>query len=314
MPAIEISGLRKSYQGRAVVDGIDLTIATGECFALLGPNGAGKTTTIEILEGFRRRDGGHVSVLGHDPATADRAWRARIGVVAQTAGAALDLTVAEAIRHFAAYHGRPRPADELMDSVGLTERARTRIINLSGGERRRLDLALGVQGRPELLVLDEPTTGLDPQARRQLWALVGRLRAEGTTILLTTHYLDEAAQLADRVGVIAHGRLLEVAPTEEFGGAMRAEATVRWRTDAGLTEIATRTPTALARELLTNVPTGEILDLEIRRPTLEEIYLALLDAAEREHPGAKGTGTARRPARTIAGRRRAARTTVRSGS
>ena len=280
MPAIEISALRKTYDGRTVVHELDLAIEAGECFALLGPNGAGKTTTVEILEGFRSRDGGHVAVLGHDPAKPDRRWRSRIGVVAQTTGAALDLGVAETIRHFAAYHGAPRPADELIEAVGLTEKAGSRVADLSGGQRRRLDVALGVQGRPELLFLDEPTTGLDPQGRRQLWELVTRLRAEGTTILLTTHYLDEAAKLSDRVGVIAHGRLLEVAPTAEFGGDLRAGATVRWRTGGLVHEVATRTPTALVRDLLAETPDGEIEDLEIRRPTLEDIYLELLATAD----------------------------------
>ncbi|WP_238429241.1 ABC transporter ATP-binding protein [Frankia nepalensis] len=293
MPAIEISALRKTYDGRAVVHDLDLTIEAGECFALLGPNGAGKTTTIEILEGFRSRDGGQVRVLGHDPAKANRRWRSRIGVVAQSTGAALDLSVAEAVRHFAAYHAAPRPTDELIEAVGLTGKAGTRIANLSGGQRRRLDVALGVQGHPELLFLDEPTTGLDPQARRQLWELVGQLRAEGTTILLTTHYLDEAAQLADRVGVIAGGRLLQVAPTAEFGGELRGGATVRWRAGALVREVVTRTPTALARQLLAETPDGEIEDLEIRRPTLEDIYLELLATASPETAGtAAGDDTA----------------------
>ncbi|WP_083419149.1 ABC transporter ATP-binding protein [Pseudofrankia sp. BMG5.36] len=280
MPAIEISALRKMYDGRVVVDDLDLSIEAGECFALLGPNGAGKTTTVEILEGFRSRDGGGVTVLGRDPARADRRWRSRIGVVAQTTGAALDLSVAEAVRHFGAYHASPRPADELIEAVGLTDKASARIVDLSGGQRRRLDVALGVQGRPELLFLDEPTTGLDPQGRRRLWDLVTRLRADGTTILLTTHYLDEAARLSDRVGVIAHGRLLEVAPTAEFGGELRDGATVRWRTGDLVHEVATRTPTGVVRQLLAETPDGEIEDLEIRRPTLEDIYLALLGAAE----------------------------------
>ncbi|ADP80589.1 ABC transporter ATP-binding protein [Pseudofrankia inefficax] len=285
MPAIEIAALRKAYGGRPVVRDLDLTVEAGECFALLGPNGAGKTTTVEILEGFRSRDGGRVTVLGHDPAAATRSWRARTGVVAQTTGAALDLTVAEAVRHFAGYHAAPRPTDELIDAVGLTEQAGTRIEALSGGQRRRLDVALGVQGRPELLFLDEPTTGLDPQGRRQVWELVEALRAQGTTILLTTHYLDEAAQLCDRVGVITHGQLIETAPTAEFGGRLRDSATVRWRDGGQVREVRTPTPTAVVRDLLAATPDGEIEDLEILRPTLEEIYLALLEKADRAAAG-----------------------------
>jgi ABC-2 type transport system ATP-binding protein len=289
MPAIEISALRKTYDRRVVVADLDLAIEAGECFALLGPNGAGKTTTVEILEGFRSRDSGDVRVLGHDPAKPDRRWRARIGVVAQTTGAALDISVAEAVRHFAAYHASPRPGDELIEAVGLTDKASTRIADLSGGQRRRLDVALGVQGRPELLFLDEPTTGLDPQGRRQLWELIDALRADGTTILLTTHYLDEAAKLSDRVGVIAHGRLLAVAPTGEFGGDLRDGATVRWRAGGLVHEVATRTPTAVVRDLLAETATGEIDDLEIRRPTLEDIYLELIAAADGDAPGAPET-------------------------
>lgn len=286
MSAIEMTALRKTYAGRTVVRDLDLAVEAGECFALLGPNGAGKTTTVEILEGFRSRDAGRVTVLGRDPARSDRAWRARIGIVAQTTGAALDLSVAEAVRHFAAYHAAARPTDGLIAAVGLTEQADTRIADLSGGQRRRLDVALGVQGRPEVLFLDEPTTGLDPQARRQLWELVTMLRAEGTTILLTTHYLDEAARLADRVGVIARGRLLEVAPTAQFGGELRHSATVRWREGATSHELVTRTPTAVVRQLLASTPDAEIADLEIRRPTLEDLYLALLEADDQDGAGA----------------------------
>ncbi len=279
-PAIEVRSLRKSYGGRPVVDDVELTIAGGECFALLGPNGAGKTTTIEIVEGFRSRDDGAVQVLGADPAHADRQWRARIGVVGQGIGAPLDLSVREAVRHFAAYHGQPRDTDELIASVGLTAAADTRIPDLSGGQRRRLDVALGVQGRPELLFLDEPTTGLDPAARRQFWRLLESLRAEGTTILLTTHYLDEAAHLADRVAVISRGRLLETAPPGRLGAALRLGAVVRW-TEAGVPrEVRTTTPTATVRELLAAHPTGEVPDLAVDRPSLEDVYLAMLEAAD----------------------------------
>jgi ABC-2 type transport system ATP-binding protein len=279
-PAIVARGLQKSYADRAVVDHIDLTIERGECFALLGPNGAGKTTTVEILEGFRRRDGGEVEVLGVDPARGDRAWRARIGVVGQAVGAPLNLTVREAVSHFAAYHAQPGATDELLAAVGLIEAQQTRIPDLSGGQRRRLDVALGVQGKPDVLFLDEPTTGLDPAARRQFWALIEGLRTAGTTILLTTHYLDEAAHLADRVAVIAQGKLLETAPPDALGAALRLTATVRW-TDAGRRcEVSTRTPTETIREILAAHPTGEIPDLAVRRPSLEDVYLAMLAGTE----------------------------------
>jgi ABC-2 type transport system ATP-binding protein len=259
------------------VAGLDLEIPAGECFALLGPNGAGKTTTVEILAGFRSRDAGEARVLGADPARGGRRWRARIGVVSQSVGAGLELTVAETLRHFAGYHAHPRDTDELIHAVGLAESADVRVPKLSGGQRRRLDVALGVQGRPELIFLDEPTTGLDPHARRRFWSLIAGLRAEGTTILLTTHYLDEAAQLADRVGVLAAGRLVDLAPPDELGSSLRLATTVRWRDESGRHELATRTPTGTVRRLLADRPTAEIADLEIRRPGLEDVYLALLD-------------------------------------
>jgi ABC-2 type transport system ATP-binding protein len=279
-PAIVVRGLQKSYAGRAVVDDVDLTIETGECFALLGPNGAGKTTTVEILEGFRRRDAGEVQVLGIDPARGDRAWRARVGVVGQAVGAPLDLTVREAVSHFAGYHAQPRATDELLAAVGLIEAQRTRVPDLSGGQRRRLDVALGVQGRPDLLFLDEPTTGLDPAARRQFWALIEGLRTAGTTILLTTHYLDEAAHLADRVAVIAQGKLLETAPPDALGVTLRLSARVRWTEGGQRREVLTRTPTQTVREILSAHPAGEVPDLAVHRPSLEDVYLAMLEGAE----------------------------------
>jgi ABC-2 type transport system ATP-binding protein len=279
-PAITVRGLRKLYAGRAVVADVDLTIEHGECFALLGPNGAGKTTTVEILAGFRRRDGGEVEVLGADPGHGDRTWRARVGVVGQAVGAPLDLSVREAVTHFSHYHARPRATDELIAAVGLSEAQRTRIPDLSGGQRRRLDVALGVQGQPDVLFLDEPTTGLDPAARRQFWALIRGLREAGTTILLTTHYLDEAAHLADRVAVIAQGRLLETAPPDDLGAAFRDTATVRWTEAGQRREVVTRTPTQTLRDLLTGHSTGEIADLAVHRPTLEDVYLAMLAGVE----------------------------------
>jgi len=217
-PAVSVRGLTKRYGDHLAVDGIDLEVTHGEVFALLGPNGAGKTTTIEILEGYRSRDGGEVSVLGTDPAAGGRGWRARLGIVGQTTTDAPELTVEELIRHYATFYPSPRDPDEVIASVGLQEKRRERARGLSGGQRRRLDVALGVIGSPELLFLDEPTTGFDPQARRQFWELVAALRTGGTTILLTTHYLDEAEQLADRVGVIAHGQMVEVSTPQSLGG------------------------------------------------------------------------------------------------
>ncbi|MGY1854834.1 ABC transporter ATP-binding protein [Modestobacter sp. SYSU DS0290] len=275
-PAVAVRGLGKRYGGRAVLDGLDLEVHRGECFALLGPNGAGKTTTIEILEGVRDRDGGEVTVLGADPARAGRTWRARLGVVSQGEGAAQALTVREALDHFAAYHARPRPTAELLAAVGLDEKAGTRVGRLSGGQRRRLAVALGVQGRPELVFLDEPTTGMDPVARRQFWELVRGLRAEGTTVLLTTHYLDEAAELADRVGVIAGGRLVEVAPPDELGAALRRRATVRWTEGTVRREVRTERPGAVLRDLLAAHPADEVPGLSVTRPGLEDVYLQLV--------------------------------------
>jgi ABC-2 type transport system ATP-binding protein len=278
--AVEVHDLTKSYAGRPVLNGIDLSITAGKCVALLGPNGAGKTTTVEILEGFRSRDGGHVRVLGVDPARAGRGWRAQVGVVGQDAGAVLALSTEETLRHFAHYHSRPRDTTELLAAVGLEQQAGVRVAALSGGQRRRLDVALGVQGQPELLFLDEPTTGLDPSARRQFWQLIRELRAGGTTILLTTHYLEEAAQLADHVVVIAGGRLLDTAPPDQIGASLRLATKISWTDSEGAQEAVTMTPTAVLRELLIRNPTGELPGLSVHKPTLEEAYLALLEAAD----------------------------------
>ena len=276
--AVRVRGLVKRYGERAVVDGVDLDVRRGEVFALLGPNGAGKTTTVEILEGVRRRDGGEVTVLGADPARAGRPWRDRIGVVGQTTGAGNALTVRETLDHFARYHGTSRESGELIEAVGLTAAAGTRVSRLSGGQRRRLEVALGVQGRPELLFLDEPTTGLDPVARRQFWELVRGLRAGGTTVVLTTHYLDEAAELADRVGVLTDGRLVEVAPPHELGAALRQVATVRWTEDGAPREVRTPEPATVLRDLLAAHPAGEVPGLTVTRPGLEDVYLSLVGA------------------------------------
>ncbi len=275
-PAVQVRGLVKRYGGRAAVDSLDLDVARGEVFALLGPNGAGKTTTIEILEGVRKRDDGDVRVLGEDPARAGRAWRARIGVVSQSEGQAQELSVQEILNHFAVYHATPRPTAELVAAVGLEEKVGTRVGRLSGGQRRRLAVALGVQGRPELVFLDEPTTGMDPVARRQFWELIRGLRADGTTVLLTTHYLDEAAELADRVGVVAEGRLVEVAPPGELGAELRRQATVRWIEDGSVREVRTEAPGAVLRDLL--AVSGDVPGLTVTRPSLEDVYLELVGA------------------------------------
>jgi ABC-2 type transport system ATP-binding protein len=278
--AVRVRGLVKRYGDRTVVDGLDLEVRRGEVFALLGPNGAGKTTTVEILEGVRRRDDGDVAVLGQDPARAGRAWRGRIGVVGQSTGSGNALTVRETLDHFARYHAMPVPTGELLADVGLTEAARTRVDRLSGGQRRRLEVALGVQGRPELLFLDEPTTGMDPVARRSFWTLVEGLRDRGTTVVLTTHYLDEAAHLATRVGVITAGRLVDVAPPDELGGDLRRTVTVRWLEAGELREVTTPEPAALLRDLVAASPTGEVPGLTVTRPDLEDVYLQMVATPE----------------------------------
>jgi ABC-2 type transport system ATP-binding protein len=274
--AITIRGLTKMYSGRAAVDSLDLDIRSGEVFALLGPNGAGKTTTVEILEGFRSSDQGEVRVLGEDPQVAGLAWRDRIGIVPQSAGGLDLLTPREALASTAVAYSRPREVAEVLSAVGLEPVADARIVGLSGGQRRRLDVALGIVGRPELLFLDEPTTGFDPQARRDFWVLVRDLAAEGTTILLTTHYLDEAEALADRVGVIAAGRLLALDTPAALGGRSAEEATVAWVADGIRHSITTCTPTADVARLAARMPGGEIPALTVTRPSLEDTYLALI--------------------------------------
>jgi ABC-2 type transport system ATP-binding protein len=274
--AISVRGLHKAYGATVAVAGVDLQVHRGEVFALLGPNGAGKTTTVEILEGFRRRDGGEVSVLGTDPAHGGADWRARVGIVLQGTGEFDELTVAEVVHHFAGFYPAPDDPDKVIARVGLTEKARSRTHALSGGQKRRLDVALGIVGRPELLFLDEPTTGFDPEARREFWELIRDLAAAGTTIVLTTHYLEEAEALADRVGVIAAGRLVEVATPARLGNRENAPATVCWRTPDGTLERAeTATPTALVADLAARFG-GEVPGLTVTRPTLEEIYLTMI--------------------------------------
>ncbi|SDX50466.1 ABC-2 type transport system ATP-binding protein [Modestobacter sp. DSM 44400] len=273
--AISIRGLVKRYGESTAVAGLDLDIRRGEIFALLGPNGAGKTTTVEVLEGYRDRDGGDVRVLGVDPATGGRQWKADLGIVLQSGAGDSQLTCLELLRAQAAYFPDPRDPAEVLELVGLTEKAGSRGRTLSGGQRRRLDVALGIVGRPRLLFLDEPTTGFDPEARRQFWSLIRSLRDLGTTMLLTTHYLDEAEELADRVGVIARGRLVEVAVPAELGGRGQAPAVVQWTEDGVRRTAETATPTAFVRELAGRFP-GEVPDLAVARPTLEDVYLRMI--------------------------------------
>jgi ABC-2 type transport system ATP-binding protein len=273
--AISIRGLAKRYGEFVAVDGLDLDIRRGEIFALLGPNGAGKTTTVEICEGYRQRDDGEVRVLGEDPADGARHWKAQLGIVLQSGAGDSQLTCREMLHAQASYFPDPRDPDEVLALVGLTEKANARGRSLSGGQRRRLDVALGIIGRPTLLFLDEPTTGFDPEARRQFWSLIRTLRELGTTMLLTTHYLDEAEALADRVGVIARGRLVEVAVPSALGGRETAPAVVTWTEDGVRRSEATPTPTAFVRDLAARFP-GEVPDLAVARPTLEDVYLTMI--------------------------------------
>ena len=279
MTAISMRRLRKTYGEKKAVDGIDLDIETGEIFAILGPNGAGKTTTVEILEGFRARDKGQgeVAVLGRDPARPDRAWRNRIGIVLQTTSGLDLLTPREILTSTAKAYSTPRSVDDVITAVGLEEKADQRIAGLSGGQRRRVDVGLGIIGRPELLFLDEPTTGFDPQARRDFWELIRSLKDEGTTIVLTTHYLDEAEALADRVGVIAAGRLLALDTPAGLGGRESAEAVVSWEDEAGTRHtVTTATPTAEVSRLAALHDGREVPGLQVIRPSLEDVYLSLI--------------------------------------
>ena len=294
--AIVVRGLHKRYDDVAAVAGIDLTIARGEVFAILGPNGAGKTTTMEILEGYRRRSSGDVRVLGVDPESGGRALRERIGIVAQESGVGQDFTVRETIELFSAAYPDPLPADDAVELVGLEDALDARVRALSGGQRRRLDLALAVAGNPELLFLDEPTTGFDPSARRRSWVLIENLRALGKTIVLTTHYMDEAQNLADRAAVLARGRIVAEGPPESLAGRENGTAVIRFRVPAGLepralplvgieletdddgyVSVHTEHPTGILWLLLDWASRrGEELEgLTVTRPTLEDVYLAL---------------------------------------
>jgi ABC-2 type transport system ATP-binding protein len=301
MSAIRVTGLRKRYGELEAVRGIDFEVAEGECFALLGPNGAGKTTTVEILEGYRDRDAGEVEVLGLDPQRGGRDLRERVGIVLQSSGHFRELTVGEVLELFGGYYPHPRPTAEVIDLVGLGEKAGARVKTLSGGQQRRLDLALGLVGDPDLLFLDEPTTGFDPSARRRSWELIESLRELGKTILLTTHYMDEAQNLADRVAILAAGRVVAAGTPDSLGGRNEGEAMISFRLPPGVpladlpadlpgrpaahegrVGLRTTEPTR-ALNLLTSwaLARGEELDaLTVTRPSLEDVYLQLTSAQE----------------------------------
>ncbi len=275
--AIVVSELTKSYDGLEALRGVSFEVGEGEVFGLLGPNGAGKTTTVEILEGYRRRDGGEVTVLGVDPSGAPRALRQRIGVVLQQSEFHPLLSVRETHQMFAGYYERPRDVDEVVDLVGLDEKRDARVKTLSGGQKRRLDLGVALVGDPDLVFLDEPTTGFDPAARRAAWETIRSLRALGKTILLTTHYLDEAQQLADRVAVIREGRIVASGTPGELIGAT-AVTEIRYRRDGQPVVIETEEPTRVLHELTAGALAAgeELAELEVRRPTLEDVYLELV--------------------------------------
>jgi ABC-2 type transport system ATP-binding protein len=276
MYAIEVSGLRKAYGNLEAVRGVDFAIEEGEVFGLLGPNGAGKTTTLEILEGYRKRDAGEVRVLGSDPERPQPDFRERIGVVLQQSQMWANLTVRETHAIFAGYYRAPRDVDEVIALVGLQEKAGARVKTLSGGQKRRLDLGIALVGDPDLVFLDEPTTGFDPQARRAAWEMIRSLRSLGKTVLLTTHYLDEAEQLADRVAVMREGRIVRVGTPAELTSA-DLQTEIRYRQNGEEVLVQTDEPTRVLAELTSAaVARGEELEgLQVRRPSLEEVYLAL---------------------------------------
>jgi ABC-2 type transport system ATP-binding protein len=276
MLAVAVEDLRKAYGSHEAVRGIDFEIEAGEVFGLLGPNGAGKTTTVEILEGYRTRDGGTVEVLGQDPQRAGVDWRDRIGVVLQSSAMYPNLSVTESLALFAGYYTKPLDVDQVVGLVGLEEKRTARVRTLSGGQKRRLDLGLGLIGNPEVLFLDEPTTGFDPAARRAAWEVIRSLRSLGKTILLTTHYLDEAESLADRVAVLREGRIAAIGRPEDLTGSAPATE-IRYRRDGEDVLVTTHEPTRVLHDLTAEALAEgrELEQLSVRRPTLEEIYLAL---------------------------------------
>ena len=293
--AIEVRGLTKSYDDVQAVRGIDLTVERGQIFALLGPNGAGKTTTVEILEGYRSRDGGTVKVLGYDPGRQRQPLKSQIGIVLQSTGVDRYLTVSETVTMYAGFYPHPRPVDEVIDLVGLTAKRDTRVLKLSGGQQRRLDVAVALAGNPDLLFLDEPTTGFDPSARHEAWEVIKNLAALGKTVLLTTHYMDEAQYLADQVAVITSGRIVAEGPPATIGNREQARAQIRYRLDAGTTPPADLTAPPGPDGLIELRPddltaalhrlTGwaleqhvELSGLEVSRPSLEDVYLELTDS------------------------------------
>ena len=272
--AVHVRGLSKSYRHLRAVRDLDLDVEYGEIFAILGPNGAGKSTTIEILEGHRHRDAGHVRVLDEDPGTASRSWRAKVGIVLQEVSDAGMLTVSESVRMFAKCYGAARVPAEVLELVGLGSVSQSKVRTLSGGQRRRLDVALGILNFPELVFLDEPTTGFDPEARQRFWDLIRLLAADGTTILLTTHYLDEAAALANRVAVIADGQVVAIDSPENLIRYASSAATVRWRAGDQIHVEETDHPTDLIRRQ--SMDGAELAELTVSRPTLEDAYLQLI--------------------------------------
>jgi ABC-2 type transport system ATP-binding protein len=308
--AIEVRGLTKSYGDVQAVRGIDLTVERGQIFALLGPNGAGKTTTVEILEGYRSRDGGTVKVLGYDPGRQRQRLKALIGIVLQSTGVDRYLTVSETVMMYAGFYPHPRPVGEVIELVGLTEKRNSRVIKLSGGQQRRLDVAIALAGNPDLLFLDEPTTGFDPSARHEAWEVIKNLAALGKTVLLTTHYMDEAQYLADQAAVISNGRIVAEGPPAVIGNRERARARIRYRLAGGATPpgdlVAPPGPDGLIELVPDDLTaalhrlTGWALDqhveltgLEVTRPSLEDVYLELTDS-----PAAHSGATATKPAPT----------------
>jgi ABC-2 type transport system ATP-binding protein len=290
---ISISGLRMSYGATEAVRGIDLEVNRGEVFAFLGPNGAGKTTTVEILEGYRKRSGGEVSVLGEDPERAGREWRERIGIVLQSGRLDPYLTVRESLDLYAGYFRAPRPTEDVIALIGLEGKADERASRLSGGQQRRLDVGMALVGDPELLFLDEPTTGFDPSARRQAWDVIAGLRDLGKTVFLTTHYMDEAQRLADRVTIIAAGRIVARGTPADLGDRESGETTIRYRADGREVTVQTTTPVETLHELTgAALARGEALEgLEVTRPSLEDVYLELTGEAERDAEAAATEAT-----------------------